>query len=178
MKIHTRLVLASLLLAPEGAAAQTASPAPRPSAPLCASPEHRQFDFWVGDWNVKNPQGAQAGSNLITREYGGCVIQEHWAGRGGFTGSSFNMYDPATKRWHQTWVDSSGTLLLLDGEFKDGKMQLAGETTAAGGGKTLHRVSFEPRPDKTIRQLWDSSSDGGKTWSVVFDGVYERKPGN
>ena len=75
-------------------------------------------------------------------------------------------------------MDSGGTLLLLDGEFKEGKMQLAGETHGPGGGKVLHRVSFEPRPDSRIHQLWRSSNDSGKTWSVVFDGFYERKRSN
>lgn len=127
---------------------------------------------------MKDTQGNQAGTNLVTREFGGCVIQEYWVGGGGMTGSSFNVYTPATGLWHQTWVDSSGTLLLLDGEFKDGKMQLAGETAAPNGRKVLHRLSFEPRPRRRVRQFWQSSRDGGKTWDVVFDGLYERKVGN
>jgi hypothetical protein len=163
-----------------GAVGQTASPVPSPwaSAPPCASPEHRQFDFWVGDWNVKDPQGALQGTNLITREFGGCELQEHWAGKGGMTGGSFNIYTPATKTWHQSWVDTNGTLLLLEGEFKDGKMQLAGEGARPQGGKRMHRISWEPRKDGTVRQVWQLSDDGGKTWNVAFDGIYERKPGS
>jgi hypothetical protein len=25
-----------------------------------------------------------------------------------------------------------------------------------------------------VRQLWESSTDGGRTWNVVFDGWYSR----
>jgi len=27
-----------------------------------------------------------------------------------------------------------------------------------------------------VRQLWESSSDGGRTWTVLFDGHYVRVP--
>jgi hypothetical protein len=33
---------------------------------------------------------------------------------GGYSGESLNEYDAARKVWHQTWVDSSGTLLLFN----------------------------------------------------------------
>jgi len=26
-----------------------------------------------------------------------------------------------------------------------------------------------------VRQLWESSADSGKTWQVVFDGIYSKK---
>ena len=90
------------------------------------------------------------------------------------TGGSFNIYRSGTRQWHQSWVDSNGMLLVLDGEFKDGKMTLLGEGKRAGQ-LIQHRISWEPLPDGKVRQLWETSSDGGKTWSVVFDGRYERK---
>jgi len=40
--------------------------------------------------------------------------------------------------------------------------------------KTLGRMTFFPQ-DGTVRQLWEQSVDGGKTWSVAFDGLYTRK---
>ena len=174
------VVVAALALVTLGgdalqAQAPSGAPAAKPPASPCSTPEHRQFDFWVGDWNVKDPQGAQAGTNLITREFDGCVIQEHWVGERGMRGGSFNIYSAATKTWHQSWVDSNGTLLLLEGEFKDGKMQLAGEGPTPQGGKRMHKISWEPRKDGTVRQFWQLSDDSGKTWTVAFDGTYERK---
>lgn len=158
-----------------GQSPSPAAPSPSPSAPPCSSAEHRQFDFWLGDWNVRDPQGTLVGTNLITREFGGCVLQEHWAG-GNMTGGSFNIYRSGTRQWHQSWVDSNGTLLMLDGELKDGKMTLLGEGKR-GGRLIQHRISWEPLRDGKLRQLWETSSDGGKTWSIAFDGRYERKAG-
>jgi hypothetical protein len=155
------------------------SPAPPPPAPRpCIAPEYRQFDFWVGHWDVKDAQGTVVGTNRITREYEGCVLQEHWEARGPQkqTGSSFNTWSAAAGKWHQTWVDSTGGFLLVEGGLVDGKMVLAGEMPSrVGGGRVRHRITFSPSPAGTVRQLWESSRDAGTTWTVVFDGLYVRK---
>jgi hypothetical protein len=141
----------------------------------CSAPQHRQFDFWVGEWDVVNAAGQPAGRNRITSELGGCVLREQWAGAGGSHGSSFNIYDAAADRWHQTWVDDNGLLLLLDGVVQaDGSMVMEGERPARGGGTARHRITWTPRNAATVRQLWEVSSDDGSTWSVVFDGTYHR----
>lgn len=161
--------------APTPAPAQTPSPAP-PGPPPCTGPEHRQFDFWVGDWNVNGPKGRQVGTNRIEKIMDGCVVQENWAGQGNVKGTSFNVYDTTDKKWHQVWVDNQGSLLLLEGGIKDGKMEMTGETTNPKGEKVMHRITWEPQADSKVRQHWLSSPDGGKTWNTAFDGVYNRKP--
>jgi hypothetical protein len=152
---------------------QSASPSPQPVA--CASAEHRQLDFWVGDWDVQRPDGKTVGRNTITREFGGCVVQEQWASLGGLRGSSFNTWQPVTGTWHQTWVDNAGTLLHLDGRRDGEAMVLEGEAPAAGGARVRHTLRLEPRPGGRVHQLWRTSEDGGKTWTVVFDGLYVRR---
>jgi hypothetical protein len=172
-------VLFGLLLA----TGETPSPAqsPTPTAPPapCSAPEYRQFDFWLGDWDVIDPQGQRAGTNTITREFDGCVLQEHWvaAGPTAQRGSSFNTWLAGPRKWHQTWVDSTGGFLLLEGELEDGTMTLQGEMPGREGGRVRHRISWSrPYPGKDdVRQLWEASRDEGKTWSVVFDGRYVRK---
>jgi hypothetical protein len=156
------------------------SPAPASAPPPCTAAEYRQFDFWVGDWDVKDPQGTVVGTNRITREYDGCVLQEHWEARGPRkqTGSSFNTWSLATKQWHQTWVDSTGGFLRLDGGLVEGKMVLAGEMPArTGGGRVRHRITWTPLAGGTVRQLWETSKDAGVSWTVAFDGLYVHKAG-
>jgi hypothetical protein len=136
----------------------------------CASAEHRQFDFWIGDWSVTNPAGKHAGDNTIKTVAGGCALNESWRGAKGGEGFSYSAYDSIRKVWHQTWVDRDGLVLQLDGGMQDGKMVLSGLT-----GKILNRVSWEPRTDGSVRQLWESSEDQGKTWKVQFDGIYRKK---
>lgn len=164
MRISIVAVIVGILAASGAARAQGTQSKPRP----CAGPEHRQFDFWIGDWEVRDAKGAPQGTNRITQEYDGCVLQEHWSSPGQ-TGSSFNVYDARAKRWHQTWVDSGGTLLLLDGGLeKDGSMLLK----SPGGSQ---RIRWTLLGDGRVRQLWETSDDGGKSWKVKFDGYYSKK---
>ncbi len=147
-----------------------------PSRP-CVSPQYHQFDFWVGDWDVYNPAGKKVGENRITREEGGCLIHEHWRAVGAAsTGQSFNTYDLGRGVWHQTWVGSGGSVLLLDGGLKDGAMVLEERRPSLRHPGTMvhHRITWTPLPSGAVRQLWDVSTDGDKTWKVVFDGHYVR----
>lgn len=147
------------------------SQTPPPAA--CTSAEHRQFDFWLGEWEVRDPAGKLAGTNRITRVYGGCVLFEQYDTGRGFSGASFNAYDAGLGKWHQTWVDTSGAILKLDGGLVDGRMILEGETTAASGTKTRHRITWTPNADGSVRQFWESTNDSGQ-WVVAFDGRYTR----
>ncbi len=160
-----RLVCASFLLAFVLGAGCAAAAGP------CDTPEHRAFDFWLGEWNVKKPNGDLAGVNRIEREYGGCVLHERYKTDRGYSGESLNAYDAARKVWHQTWVDSSGTLLLLEGGLREGKMVLEGQTHTADGDITKHRITWTPNADGSVRQLWESTDAEGK-WVTAFDGMY------
>lgn len=144
------------------------------AAANCEAPAHREFDFWIGNWEVRTPAGVIAGNNRIKAEYNGCVVHERYETATGYRGESLNVYDAGRKRWHQTWVDNKGGLLLLEGGVRGGSMVLEGRAIAVDGKLTRHRISWRPRDDGTVTQLWESSEDEGQ-WSVVFYGIYRRK---
>ena len=140
---------------------------PRP----CGEPERRQFDFWLGDWDVRSPQGELRGRNLIESIEGGCALRETYSTPRGYSGTSLNFYDAGSGRWRQTWIDNQGAPLHLSGGASDsGAMVLSGE---AGG--ALQRITWTPLVDGRVRQLWESSGDGGASWTVAFDGYYSRR---
>jgi hypothetical protein len=158
------------------AAADTPAPAKKP--PACAAAEFHQFDFWIGDWDVTNPQGKPAGHNRIEAVLDGCAISEHWSGASGTTGKSYSAWDASNKRWNQYWVDTDGMVLYLDGAFADGRMVMRGDLVdAASGKRSPQRVTWTPNADGTVHQLWQGSDDGGKTWQTVFEGNYRRAAG-
>jgi hypothetical protein len=140
----------------------------------CEDPSFRQFDFWVGDWEVHTPDGKLAGENRIEREYGGCVIHERYSTPRGYRGESLNIFDAGRQRWHQTWVDTDGTLLLLEGRYAEGRMTLEGATSDSAGKITKHRITWTPNADGSVRQFWESTDARGN-WIVAFDGRYTRK---
>ena len=156
---------------PGGARAQ------QPQRPDCSAPEYRQFDFWVGEWDVTTPAGQPAGVNRITRILKDCVLLEEWTGAGGGTGRSYNTWSRSDGTWHQTYVDDAGTLLLLTGGLRNGAMVLEGETKGPGGAAIRNRITWsvvDGDADR-VRQHWETSSDGGATWSTAFDGTYRRR---
>jgi hypothetical protein len=144
--------------------------------PCAHRPEHRQLDFWLGDWEVRRTEdGALAGTNSITGDNGDCVLYEHWkSGRSG-AGQSMNYYDPVTKKWHQSWVDDQGGVSIFDGEWKDGAMRLEGYRQGANGERIPARLTLTPLSDGSVRQLGENSEDGGKSWTVMYDLTYRRK---
>ena len=164
--------LAALGLTTAAAHAQdTAAPS------KCAAAAHRAFDFWVGEWDVFDANGKRVGENRITPVHNGCALLEEWRGNGGVTGSSLNVWDRERSRWHQTWVDSGGGLLQLDGGFADGAMTMEGEALEAGPPpkRSRQRIRWQLQPDGRVRQLWEASTDDGRTWTTAFDGWYTRR---
>ncbi len=161
---------------PATAADQPAS-AEGPKADPCASPEHHQFDFWIGDWEVHNAEGKFQGTNNITTLYGGCILQEHWQGTGGYVGTSFSLYDAPRGVWHQTWVDGEAGLLVIEGGLDGKDMVLRGRRPSDKDPsvEVLHEVRWTPLDDGRVRQHWRASKDGGKTWATLFDGYYSKK---
>jgi hypothetical protein len=163
------LVLAAVLLAPLPSAQGQQLP------PGCSGMEHRQFDFWLGDWTVTDSAGrATLGTNLVTQEEGGCLIHEHWHGSRGGTGQSFNFYDPSQRQWEQVWVASGGGVLRLLGHLEGTSMILEGDSASPTGVSMRNRVAWIPQTDGRVRQYWRTSTDGGKTWQVSFDGWYRK----
>jgi hypothetical protein len=164
------LFVSGLALIPAGLSAQNQR---------CTGEEHRQFDFWIGSWRVENPAGAVVGHNTI-RRVTDCFLHESYTTPTGYEGQSFNIYDRARGVWHQSWVDIGGLLLQLDGGFEDGKMILEGPGVGQDGSTILNRITWSVvggNPDH-VRQLWETSADDGKTWSVSFDGQYMREAEN
>jgi hypothetical protein len=152
-------------------AQDSSQPAPTP----CSAPEHRQFDFWVGDWEVTQPDGTVAGTNRIEIILGGCVLQESWrSANGKSVGHSFNLY-ARDGRWHQTWVDNSGLLLELVGGLEDGRMVMSQERTTPDGQKALHEISWTKLETGQVKQHWRFTTDDGQTWKDVFVGIYTRQ---
>lgn len=143
----------------------------------CSSPEHRQFDFWIGQWEVYHATAdTLVGRSHIKNILGSCVIEENWqSANGAFKGKSFNTYNAVNKTWNQTWVDNSGATYHFSGTFENNVMAMTGESTGADGNKSIFKMSFTPnQEDGTIRQVWKMSQDGGETFALLFDGIYKK----
>lgn len=135
---------------------------------------YRQFDFWVGEWDVL-VQERKVGTSKVNVLQQGCIIEENWFTQLQ-TGQSFNFYNPVTKRWHQSYMDSNGGNYMMDGEYKDGALRYEGIIYSPAGQVPVHMTFYNLGPDK-VRQTSETSADGGKTWTQVWDGLYLRRKG-
>lgn len=168
---RTLLATAGLLaLAVPAALAQTAPPG-------CDGMEHRgDFDFWVGEWNVYNPQGQLAGTNSIRRTQGGCLIEEHWSGLRGGRGFSMNYYDPLEDAWRQTWMSAGAYIDYTGGLNDDGAMALEGEIFYHGNGNRVpFRGLWTPNDDGSVTQHFTQYNAETESWDVWFTGRYVRQ---
>ncbi len=158
----------------------------------CRGAEYRKFDFWVGDWDVHSPGavapagasgnaaagvslGPSVGHNRVTLEQDGCLLIEHWtASTGGQTGTSFNYYDVRDKKWHQLYLDNSGNagaFPAMAGDLSSGKMILMTDATQS----PVSRWTWYVLEPGKVRQMAEQSTDGQKTWNVVWDSVYVKQ---
>ncbi len=148
--------------------------------PCRTGPVSHQLDFWIGEWNVSpwaqtGGDPASAGVNRVTAMLDRCGILEEWAGTAGDFGMSINFYDLNRAKWRQIWIADNGSSLDYEGSFTDGAMRFEGWTKNAAGTRVLQKLTFFPISPDTVRQLFESSADNGKTWTPGFDARYVRK---
>ncbi len=148
----------------------------------CSSPEFRQLDFWVGQWEAFGPKGIKAGDSKISIIIDSCVILEEWTSAAvqqglRFAGKSFNTYNLATKQWQQTWVDNTGntTEYLRGIGSKDQVIFYADKVSDGQGNIFRRRLTFTKLTNDTVRQFGERSDDEGKTWATEYDLEYRRK---
>ena len=155
------------------ACATAQSPAQQP---LCSSGEYKQFDFWIGTWDVTDLNGKTAGRNVITSEEAGCLILETWTSVSGSTGQSYNFYDPGTKTWRQLWVSAGAVIDYSGGLTVTGSMRLEGEIKYHSGATAPFTGEWTLQEDGTVRQHFEQFDAESNSWKPWFTGIYTKVP--
>jgi hypothetical protein len=133
------------------------------------------FDFWLGRWEVRMPDGTLIGTNTITKRDGGCSIQERWEGAGGSTGTSVSFYLPSREEWRQVWTGSGGTLFDITGKAENGSMHMEGTIEYVETNRVVaFRGTWTEGVDGRVRQRLEEFDLAAQTWVVWFDGFYRR----
>ena len=149
----------------------------RNANPCLFDPRTKEFDFWLGDWDLR-PRGNPAAPptrNVITKIHDGCVLLESYTAPG-YTGQSFNIRDPSIGKWTQSWVDKAGGLHLYHGEVRNGTMYYEGEMPdPRDPNKRIRtRVTIQRIAADTLRQFSETTRDGN-TWTQGYDFIYTRR---
>jgi hypothetical protein len=112
------------LVAIVGALSSTTWSSSAQSSVRCGEPPARAFDFWVGDWNIRQQLLREDGTYLelpaktsVSVALDGCALIEYWEGEVQFfwegmekpemmKAISVRAYEPRTKKWHIYWMDT------------------------------------------------------------------------
>lgn len=146
---------------------------------------HRQFDFWVGEWDVnlrmiQDDGGFEDRVAAVARVYAilkGRAVLELWDSPP-IKGYSLRYYDPAADEW-VLWLNWPGEnrsrSSSLSGGFRHGRGDFFAERTSTDGDTTRFRYSFNDITSVSLR--WDdhTSTDGGKTWRPNWIMEFTRK---
>lgn len=133
-----------------------------PSA-ACTEPADREFDFWLGRWTF-TVAGAVAGTDDVTLEGQGCLVEEHFQDPRGGRGRSVSLRSRLDGRWHQTYLDSHGLRLVLVGERDGERMVLLQAPTL--------RHLWERTSPEAVRYWTERTLELGGAWEVRFDSTY------
>ena len=174
-----KMLLALLTLLLAGFAFPTSGRAQQPRTAsewvaLCDSrSENRQFDFWLGTWDVYEG-GEKVAESRIERLAGSCAILETYSQPDGYSGKSINFFDATLGKWRQIWVDEVGTVSEFAGAVKERMMRFEGRTHTRDGKEILRKMEVSAGDADSVRQYSERSDDGGRSWSVAYDLHYRR----
>jgi hypothetical protein len=164
------IISALLLVAASDATVLLGAPPAGREKQVCASPSYRQFDFWIGDWDVfdvDNP-AIKVARVRVEPILNGCVLREDYAGADGHEGQSFSIFDASRQLWHQTWVTNNGQMLVIEGGMHGAEMVLSGVDHTDNGKLRSVRGVWKP-VSGGVRESATRSTDNGATWSPWFD---------
>lgn len=161
-------------------------PEPGDEAPAYGSVHEREFDFWIGEWDVNNRKLQRDGSYAdsgksrawIRPILGGRAILEEWDGRSGqyakVFGMSVRVYDPTKQRWVivLNWPSPPNTRFSqMEGTFRHGRGEFFTPQAFSAAVPRSVRYTFSDGLADSCR--WDMAqptSDGGwrTNWIMEF----------
>ena len=152
----------------------TTSAAPAPQSPDL-------FDFWLGDWNVtwKNADGTPGKArNRVARILDGRVIEEQFEQDPAdpaplLRGRSLSVRDNAGQ-WHQAWADNQGGFFNLTASADGDKRLFSTALIPAGDQVKGQRMVFHHIAKDAFTWDWEGTTDGGKTWKLLWQLDYKR----
>jgi len=147
-------------------------------------PNHKKLELLAGAWSGEEkmhpspwePKGGVAKATIVSRVAcdGFHVVGDYEQRRNGvvtFRGHAVYGIDPKSQEVVLHWFDSMG----LGGDVFRGKFQGQTLTLECKNPMGHHRLAYDFSEKGTLRSKMESTQDG-KKWSPMFDGVYHPSP--
>jgi hypothetical protein len=145
----------------------------------CDTPQHHQFDFWLGDWLVFDADSNQlVGFDRVEKHSQGCIVQQNLTfltdmyRRPGtkyrLAGIGVSRFDGDT--WLQMWADNQWGAIFLHGSL-DAQGSMVMTTVVPSRNRDVKEV-WEKRADGTVRNLEYVAPAGSGKWTKYGDLIY------
>lgn len=140
---------------------------------LACGPVCSAFDFLVGNWVVKDRLGRVIATDSVSKS-GNCTLVEKWRDVGATEGLAVITYRSARKVWHRDALLRSRFILAFEGQMSGGSMIMTAKQYSDSGAVKLHRITWTPKIDGSVEEVWQTSIDAGKSWQIRFDDILTR----
>jgi hypothetical protein len=150
--------------------------------------EARQFDFWIGSWDIQQRiLGADGGwlmfpgKTSVSSALGGAALIEHWHGTVQFfwegmnspsvmEGLSVRAFDEESGEWEIHWMDSRHPVFGKPyvGSFDDGVGTFLRDWQTEEGEKRWGRIRFSEIQPNSVRWELAISDDQDNGWSTLW----------
>lgn len=156
------------------------APLEQTTAPAnCDTPQHHQFDFWLGDWQVFDAGTHQlVAVDRVEKHSHGCIIEQNMTfltdlyRRPGvkyrLAGMSINRFDGDA--WLQMWADNQWGAIFLRGT-----LDASGSMVLISAIPSRHRdvkLVYEKQADGSVRNLQYVAPAGSGKWVKYGDLIY------
>ena len=137
------------------------------------------LDFLAGQWALEDAAGTPVGSSTILIQAPEAMLYEErtvadearqplWFGNSKANG------------WVQYFVGAAGKLREFRQQSPPGgwPVVMGGNVILRDGTAAMFRLTITKASNDLTRRLLERSTDGGKSWSGIFDLTYRRQAGN
>lgn len=154
--------------------------------PMGAPKEMKEVAFMVGSWKAdfqmkmgpQSPWQSSPSTLVVEKILSGSALRSIFASN--FMGMDFDgiatlTYNRDTGKWQNTWVDNMGAFQTYsEGEFKDGKLVMEGDSTQQGQPVKLRETTQVVNASEYHWHM-DMSMDGGKNWFTTLKATYKKQ---
>ena len=138
----------------------------------CSTTEDRQFDFWVGEWDVMGTgHRALVAESTITLADEDCIVLENWRPFSSGPAHSISVYDHANHHWRQYYAGAG----VAPTEYT-GALDAAGVLRFdIDGASPRKRMNYQRIDANTVRQWGEQYDDSARVWTTTWDLTYRRR---
>ena len=156
-------------------------------AAACPGAAARAFDFWIGDWDVRQRILRKDGTWLelpartsVAPALDGCALIERWRGRVSFfwegmgepeamDGLSVRAFDPRAGKWFIHWMDTRAPRFGTPyaGNIVDGRGEFFRDLETPSG-RRVGRITFSAISADAVDWALAVSDDDKDTWRTLW----------